>query len=475
VGDANQRCAVATSLAASGRIERRALLQAGAIGLAGLGLPELLAGQALARSKNIPRKAGFGRARSCMLIWLKGGPSHLDTFDPKPDAPAEIRGQFSSIATRVPGIFFSEHVPCLAAQADKLTVVRSLTHRDNGHPSAAYEMTTGHAYPRAMNLADVSTRDDHPHLGSSVAAISGRTCPVPSFVLVPDYLIVNGQFRSGQNAGFLGRRCDPLVPGGDPSAAAFRPADLGLGASVEVARLRGRRTLLNDLAARAPRGPDARPPADLFQEMDSYRKKAFSLLETGQVRRAFELQAEPRAIRERYGMNFFGQSVLLGRRLLEAGVRLVHVNCMSSIYGGERNWDTHKDNFNLLSQTLLPRTDRAIAELLADLSASGLLDETLIVVTGEFGRTPKINANAGRDHWPQAFSVLVAGAGLAGGRTFGSTDKHGAAPADRPVTSAELAATIFHSLGIEADTQLTIQNGRPWRISEAKAAVDLWG
>ena len=208
--------------------------------------------------------------------------------------------------------------------------------------------------------------------------------------------------------------------------------------------------------------------------MDSYREKAFSLLETGRAQRAFDLQSEPAAIRQRYGMNFFGQSVLLGRRLLEAGVRLVHVNCMSSIFGGDKTWDTHKDNFNLLSRTLLPRTDRAIAELLADLAASGLLHETLVVVAGEFGRTPKINPNAGRDHWPQAFSVLLAGAGLAGGRTFGSSDKHGAAPATRPVTSAELAATIFHALGIEPDAQLTMQNGRPWQISDARPAVDLW-
>ena len=179
-------------------------------------------------------------------------------------------------------------------------------------------------------------------------------------------------------------------------------------------------------------------------------------------------------MRDRYGRNFFGQSVLLARRLVEARVRLVHVNCMSSIFGGDKNWDTHKDNFNLLSQLLLPRTDHAIAELITDLSASGLLDETLIVVTGEFGRTPKINQNAGRDHWPRVFSVVLAGAGLPGGRAFGSSDKQGALPADAPVTSAELSATIFHALGIDTASQLTTSLGRPWQISDAGPVVDLW-
>jgi hypothetical protein len=452
------------------RLHRRGLLRAGTVGMFGLGLAELLRGEARSAQQPPARLPGFGRAKSCIFIWLKGGPSHLDTFDPKPDAPLEIRGEFKTIATKVPGIFFSEHVPCLAGVADKLTVVRSLAHKDNGHPSAAYEMTTGHPYPRAMNLADISTREDHPHIGASIAALTGKSCLMPPFVLVPDYLIVNGQFRSGQNAGFLGTRFDPLVPGGDPSRDDFRSADLGLGEPVETSRLRDRRALLANLNNRLTR-PDK---AASLNEMDSYRDKAFSLLETGRTRRAFDLDAESPEVRDRYGRNFFGQSVLLGRRLLEAGVRLVHVNCMSSIFSGDKTWDTHKDNFNLLSQVLLPRTDRAIAALLADLSASGLLDETLVVVTGEFGRTPKINKVAGRDHWPGVFSVLLAGAGLSGGRTYGSSDKQGAAPASAPVNSSELSATIFHALGIGAASQLTTQAGRPWQISEARPVVELW-
>jgi hypothetical protein len=456
-------------------VQRRELLRAGALGIGalgsfGLGLPQLLAGEASSLGQGGGHPPGFARAKSCMLIWLKGGPSHLDTFDPKPDAPAEIRGEFRAIPTRVPGLFFGEHVPLLAAHADKLTVVRSLAHRDNGHPSAAYEMSTGHQYPRAMNLADISTREDHPHIGASVAAVAGRDRPAPPFVLVPDYLVVNGQFRSGQNAGFLGPRFDPLVPHGDPSRQDFKPADLGLGESVETLRLRDRRALLRDLNGR----PGGASTAGGWSEMDTYREQAFSILETGRTRRAFDLGTESAAVRDRYGRNFFGQSILMGRRLLEAGVRLVHVNCMSSIYGGDKNWDTHKDNFRLLRDTLLPRTDRAIAELLADLSASGLLDETLVVVTGEFGRTPKINAGAGRDHHPQCFSVLLAGAGMPSGRAYGSSDRSGALPASAPVASSELAATIFHALGIDPASQLTAPGGRPWQISDARPIRGLW-
>ena len=235
-------------------------------------------------------------------------------------------------------------------------------------------------------------------------------------------------------------------------------------------RMHERQSLLKALNDRLPR--EAADGA--LAEMDSYRQQAFSLLDTNRVRRAFDVQAEPDSIRERYGRNFFGQSVLMGRRLLEAGVRLVHVNCMSSIYGGDKNWDTHKDNFKLLADVLLPRTDQGIAALVEDLSASGLLDETLVVVTGEFGRTPKINKGAGRDHWPQCFSVLLAGAGLPGGRIYGSSDKHGTAPASDPVTSSELSATILHALGLDPETQLATQAGRPWQISDARPVTRLW-
>jgi hypothetical protein len=287
--------------------------------------------------------------------------------------------------------------------------------------------------------------------------------------MIPQYLVVNGQFRSGQNAGFLGSRFDPLVPGGDPNSPDFQPVDLGLLSPVEPDRLGSRRRLLQAVnGGPRPEGPAA------GRAWDNYQERALAMTAAGRTQRAFDIQAEPEAVRRRYGRNFFGQSVLLGRRLLEAGVRLVQVNCMSSIFGGTVTWDTHKSNFALLKDTLLPRMDQGVAALLEDLSATGQLKETLVVVTGEFGRTPKINAEAGRDHWATAFTVLLAGAGLPGGGLYGASDRLGAEPADRPVTSGQLAATVFHALGIDPAAQIPNVQGRPWRICDEGPLVDLW-
>jgi len=453
------------------RCNRRQAICAGGLSLLGLSLADLLRGRVLAKVTDQPRPPSFGRAKSCVVIFLKGGPSHLDMFDMKPDAPAEIRGEFRAIATAVPGMQVSEHLPKLARQADKLLIIRSLSHKDNGHPSGAYQMTTGRAYPRAQNLADISTREDHPHVGSSVAAVAVRSCPVPPFVMLPQYLIVNGQFRSGQNAGFLGNRFDPLVPGGDPNNSDFRPVDLGLGEAFDPAHFHSRRALLDSLnASRVDLGQD-----QTIHEYDGYHEKAFDMLAAGRARQAFDIAAEPSAVRDRYGRHPLGQSTLLARRLIEAGVRLVHVNCISSLLEPMCTWDSHKDNFAVLKNHRLPPADSAIAALIEDLDERGLLDETLVVVTGEFGRTPKINAGAGRDHWPDAFSVLLAGAGLPGGAYYGATDKYGAYPIDRPISPARLAATIFHALGIDPQLELATTIGRPWRLADERPALDFWG
>lgn len=450
---------------------RRQALRAGGLSLLGLSLADLLRCRAMAAVTGAPRAASFGRAKSCIIVFLKGGPSHLDTFDMKPAAPAEIRGEFQPISTSAPGMLFSEHLPRLARCADKLCIVRSLSHKDNGHPSGAYEMTTGRPYPRALNLSEISTREDHPHLGSSVAAVELRSRPAPPFVMLPQYLVVNGQFRSGQNAGFLGNRYDPLVPGGDPNTPDFRPVDLGLGEAFDVAQFRSRRALL--LALNASRGDLQQDKT--IHDFDGYHERAFDILAAGRARAAFDIAAEPAATRDRYGRNQLGQSVLLGRRLIEAGVRLVHVNCMSSLLDPMATWDSHKDNFNILKNQRLPPADAAIAALVEDLAERGLLDETLVVATGEFGRTPKINAGAGRDHWPDAFSVLLAGAGLPGGVHYGATDKQGAYVTDRPISPAALAATIFHALGIDPSIELSTNLGRPWRMVEEPPVLDLWG
>jgi hypothetical protein len=450
---------------------RRELLCVGGLSLLGLSLPELLRGQARAIVRPDRRPASFGKAKSCIVIFLKGGPSQLDTFDMKPDAPAAIRGEFKPIPTNVPEMMVCEQLPLLARHASKFTIARAVCHADNNHASAAYEMTTGNAYPRPTNLSGKSTREDHPHLGSAVAAMEANRCPVSPFAMVPQYLVVNGEFRSGQNAGFLGSRYDPLVPGGDPNNPDFKPVDLGLGTSLEPEQLRNRHLLLESINDHDRRlGKNS-----ALQALDANYQKAFALLESGLTSQALDLRREPAAIREKYGRNFFGQSLLLARRLIEAGVRLVHVNCMSSIFGGLENWDTHKDNFALLKHPLLPRADRGVAAVLEDLSVRGLLSETLVVVTGEFGRTPRINAVAGRDHWSSAFSVLLAGAGVPGGRHFGATDKHGAYPIEKPVSSGQLAATIFHALGIDPTTSVPTLLGRPWQISAEAPVLDLLG
>jgi hypothetical protein len=450
---------------------RRELIRVGGLSLLGLSLPELLRGQARAIERPDRRPASFGKAKSCLVIFLKGGPSQLDTFDMKPDAPAEIRGEFKPIPTNVPEMMVCEQLPLLARQASKFTIARAVCHADNNHASAAYEMTTGNAYPRPTNLSGKSTREDHPHLGSAVAAVEANRCPVSPFAMVPQYLVVNGEFRSGQNAGFLGSRYDPLVPGGDPNNPDFKPVDLGLGASLEPEQLRNRHLLLESINDHDRRlGKNS-----ALQTLDANYQKAFALLESGLTSQALDLRREPAAIREKYGRNFFGQSLLLARRLIEAGVRLVHVNCMSSIFGGLENWDTHKDNFALLKHPLLPRADRGVAAVLEDLSVRGLLSETLVVVTGEFGRTPRINAVAGRDHWSSAFSVLLAGAGVPGGRHYGATDKHGAYPIEKPVGSGQLAATIYHALGIDPTASVPTLLGRPWQLSTETPVLDLLG
>ncbi|HVU87861.1 MAG TPA: DUF1501 domain-containing protein [Pirellulales bacterium] len=452
------------------RPTRRQALAFGTASLFGLSLADLLRGRLRANSRAPNEVSSFGRAKSCILIWLKGGPSHLDTFDLKPDAPVEIRGEFRPIDTVVPGMRFAEHLPRLARQADKLLVVRSMSHTDTGHPSGAYQMTTGREYPRAQNLADNSTREDHPHLGSSVAAVARPLCPAPPYVLVPQYLIVNGQFRSGQNAGALGRRFDPLVPGGDPNSEDFRPKDLGLAATVDREQILARRALLTSL--NEVRADLRRDPSII--DFNGCHAQAFNLLAGGTSRQAFDIAAEPATLRDRYGRTQLGQSTLLARRLIEAGVGLVHVNCMSSILEPNCTWDSHKDNFNILKDHRLPPADAAIAALLEELHQRGMLDETLVVVAGEFGRTPKVNSGAGRDHWPNAFTVLLAGAGLPGGTYYGATDKYGAYPSERPISPARLAATIFHALGIDPSTELTVSAGRRWRLADEPPALEMW-
>ena len=449
---------------------RRDLLQVGGLGMLGLNLPQLLQANALAATTGKKQHPTFGKAKSCLIVFLSGGSSHHDTFDMKPHAPDEIRGEFKPIHSNVPGIDVCEHLPLMAQQADKYMVVRSVTHRDNNHPSAVYWMDTGYEYPRATNLSEHLSREDHPHIGSSLAAVEGTSDKaVPPFVTVPDYIAVNGPVRAGQHAGFLGSRFDPLVTGGNPNSPDFKLIDLGLVPSVEPIRLGRRRDLLKSVDAGVRRIEQSAPG----RMLDGYYEKAFDVLSTGITQRAFDIHAEPDVVREKYGRNLFGQSCLLGRRLVEAGVRLVHVNWIRIL---EQGWDTHNDNFNALRNKLLPPMDRAVSALLEDMTQSGLIKDTLVILMGEFGRSPKITpSNAGREHWAPANTILMTGAGLPTGLHYGATDKDGAYPIEKPITPAQLAATIFHALGVDPRSQVTTMLQRPFPICDGEPVLDLWG
>jgi hypothetical protein len=450
-------------------VSRRELLRVGGLGVLGLALPDLLRGQARAAPTR-DRHPTFGRAKSCLIVFLNGGCSHHDTFDMKPDAPEEIRGEFKPISSNVPGSRVCEHLPLLSRHFDKFTVVRSVSHRDNNHPSAVYWMVTGHEYPRASNLSEHISREDHPHLGSALTAVEGKKDrAVPPFVTVPEYIAVNGPIRAGQHGGFLGPRYDPMVPHGDPNSPDFQPYDLGLVPAVSAERL-GERRQLRAVVNHQLRSLEG---ASAGRSLDGSYEKAFGVLASGVTRKAFEIGAEPERVRESYGRNLFGQSVLLGRRLVEAGVRLVQVNWIRIL---EQGWDTHNDNFNALKNKLLPPTDRAVSALLEDMTASGLLQDTLVILMGEFGRSPKITAsNAGREHWAPVNSILLAGAGIPGGRLYGASDKTGAYVLDHPTTPGQLAATVYHALGIDPASQVTTMLERPWQICEDKPVLDLWG
>lgn len=453
-------------------ISRRQLLTAGGLGLLGLTLPDLLRGQAQAATKPRARSSTFGKAKSCLIVFLNGGASHHDTFDMKPDAPAEIRGEFKPIDSNVPGIRVCEHLPMLARQADKYSVVRSLCHLDTNHPSGVYWMVTGHPYHKGIGsgLSENISREDHPHLGSQLTAVEGKNLrPVPPFVTLPDYIAVNGPVRAGQHGGFLGPRYDPFVARGNPNADDYQPLDLGLVPCVSTDRLNNRRALLQTIN-RQQQHLDRRA---VTQQIDAFQEKACSLLSSGATRHAFDINAEPARVRDRYGRNQFGQSILLGRRLVEAGVRLVHVNWIRIL---EQGWDTHNDNFNALKNRLLPPCDQGVSALMEDMSASGLLKDTLVILMGEFGRSPKITPQtAGREHWPFVFTILMAGAGIPGGRLYGSSDKIGAEPRDHRISPGQLAATIFHALGVDYTSQVSTMLDRPWQICEDKPVLDLWG
>jgi hypothetical protein len=401
-----------------------------------------------------------------ILLFQFGGPSHLDTFDPKPDAPREIRGEFGVIPTCVPGVQVTEHLPRMAKLADRYALLRSVHHNRSSHNPGAYYALTGRE-----PLIDIVTLNasatDFPHPGSIVDYLDTAERPVPTSVALPT-MIADGPFRTpGEFAGFLGKEYDPLWVLRDPNAADFRVSELTLPDGVDVTRLDNRRAILDAL-------DDQSRLTDRFaavKGMSDYQARAADLLTAPATRKAFALHEESATLRDRYGRTTYGQSVLLARRLIEAGVRFVTVYFSAGIGG----WDTHKENFSTLKNSRLPQTDQTVSALLEDLAQRGLLSETLVYWTGDFGRTPKINKEAGRDHWPQCQTVLMAGGGIRGGQVYGASDPTGAYPRDTPLRPDDITATVFHALGLDPQTEIRDQLGRPMPISAGKPVTALFG
>jgi hypothetical protein len=456
-------------------IVRREFIQVGFSGLLGLGLPDWLASQAAASRAATGARIGPAppRAKSVILVFLTGGLSHLDSFDMKPDAPEGIRGEFHPIATKVPGVHICEHLSGVAALADKLAIVRTMSHSFTNHLNATHEILTGYPQPGAF-FDKIASRDDYPCYASAVDYLRPRRDGVPSGVMLPTFLMEGPLIWPGQHAGFLGPRHDPWQIRQDPNRPGFGFEGLALPAGLSVERLDRRKSLLDQLAVR----PDvlaahAKAAKDPFADQV---ERAYTLLLSGKVARAFDLSREGPKLRDRYGRHMFGQSLLLARRLVETGVPIVQVNM-----GRVQTWDTHAANFQTLKQRLLPPLDCGVAALLDDLGARGLLDETLVVITGEFGRTPRIgsstgnvNSRDGRDHWAAVFSAAFAGAGVRGGQTIGQSDKTGAYPASRPYRPADLAATVYRALGIDPATEMKDRLNRPSLLCSGQEITPLY-
>ncbi len=437
------------------------------MGLLGLHIPALQRA-AESRTGNKPR------AKSVIFLFQWGGPSHIDMFDMKPEAPEEIRGPLRPISSSVPGMPVCEHLPELAKRMDKVTLVRSMTHRMKNHNSAGYYALPGHEPPTDdQRLRDAPTL--YPALGSVVDRVSPVQSSMPTFVAYP-HVIRDGSITPGQGASFLGKTHDPLFFRDDPNADDFRLPELSLPEGISLERL-GRRRELQQLIDAQSRLLDYTEEAS---GLDSYYQKAISMLTSDSVRKAFNLAEEPDQVREKYGRTTYGQSCLLARRLVEAGVKFVTVYFSNNIGGRSTTsggWDTHGfDNtrmFPIIQQYHLPITEHTLPVLLDELDERGLLDETLVVWMGEFGRTPEINKNASRDHWPNCYTVLLAGGGVKRGYTYGSSDRHAMFPSDNPVRPDDLAATVYYLLGIDPSTEVYDRADRPLAIAKGQPVMDI--
>ena len=447
-------------------MSRRKALSIGGMGMLGVTLPKLLQAKEAAGGRP-------GRAKSVIFLYQFGGPSHLDTFDPKPDAPDGVRSHFGVIETSAPGIRICDQLPKVATVMNEVTLVRTVYHTMKNHNSAAYYALTGHAPP----LDDIRLRDTlelFPAYGSVVDRLSPAANGMPTFVAYP-HVLRDGEITPGQHASFLGKAHDPLLVTSDPNEAGFSLPELSLPSGVTSDRLQNRREI-QQLINRQSRINEYSATA---RGLDAYYDKTMSMLNSSRVREAFNLAAEPSSVRDRYGRTTYGQSCLLARRLVESGVKFVNVYFANNIGGRTTTggWDTHGfDNtrmYPILRDYQLPITDQTLPTLIVDLKERGLLDETLIVWMGEFGRTPKINDNISRDHWPQCYTVLLAGGGARQGFVYGSSDKNAAYPDKDPVLLDDLTATVFSLLGIDPQTEVRDKLNRPLPVSAGKIITGL--
>ena len=450
---------------------RREWLRVGGLGAFGLSLAGLLTPKVWAtESRPDDRGSRFGKARSCILLFLAGGPPQHETFDPNPDAPSEVRDIFRSIPTRIPGTHFCETLPYTARIAHRLSIIRSMTTEIDAHSTSGAFMLTGYEpTTKAENVPPGP--QDWPSIASVVGMMKPSTQSPMSSVVLPEPLANDGNILwPGQDGGFMGPTWNPLLMRCDPTKLPMQIEGLTRQSSVSDLRLEDRRHLLGQMDAhfRAGVGSGA------VSALDHAHQKAFDLLHANTSRKAFELEQEPAALRAAYGQHKFGQSALLARRLVEAGTRLVQVNWPregKDEVAGSPLWDTHAKNSSRVRDVLCPQFDRTFATLVEDLSDRGLLDETLVIAMGEFGRSPKINAAGGRDHWGSCFSLAMAGAGVPGGQVVGSSDRIGGFPDSRPIRPRDLTATIFHLLGISPSAEFVDSLGRPRPVTDGGTPI----
>jgi len=443
---------------------RRELLQVGYSGLLGVGLPSLLSGRSMAAKATRPAAGLAPNPKQIIIVFLTGAPSHHDTFDMKPDAPAEVRGDFKPISTSVPGLHVCEHLPQMAARADKYATLRTLSHGDNNHLMSTHYVLTGELQPGGF-FDKIASRDDWPDYAAACAYLRPRTDGIPSGVNLPTFLMSGPLTWPGQHAGLLGPKYDPWQITGDPNKPDFRVGELTLAEGLNVNRLGDRKSLVSDLNRHQQRLADVA----VAQRLSSEQALAFSILTSSKLSQAFQLDGERDAVRDRYGRNTTGQSLLLARRLVDVGVPVVQTNI-----GRVQNWDSHSNIFPTLKDRLLPPLDQGVAALLDDLESSGKLAETLVMMLGEFGRTPKINDKKGRDHWGPCFFGLFAGAGVCGGQAIGTSDKIGAYPVTKAYSPIDLGATVYSLLGIPPNSELRDRFDRPVRLNRGEVIEPLF-